>query len=274
MIPKKVFFTKGVGRHLEMLHSFEIALRDAGIEKFNIVCVSSILPPGCKIISREKGLAQLKPGQIVFAVLARNATNEPNRLLASSIGAAIPADCNAYGYLSEHHSFGETEEKAGDYAEDLAATMLASTLGLEIDTNKSYDELKEEWKIQDKMVRTSSITKSAIADKNGLWTTTIAAAVLICDDDDDGDNGDIKQVNEIKADVKEIPNNQNNSQCVQKQNFASVSKQTVQNGNTKTITPKTNASPQKNNSGNNKKNSKSTESQSKINTILNKNESK
>lgn len=184
MIPKKICFTKGVGKHPEMLHSFEMALRDAGIEKFNIVCVSSILPPGCRMVPRSQGLAELKPGQIVFCVLARNATNEPNRLIASSVGCAIPADPHTYGYLSEHHPFGETEEKAGDYAEKLAATMLASTLGLEIMANKSYDEQKKEWKIQDKIVKTTNITQSAIADKNGLWTTVVAAAIFICDEDE------------------------------------------------------------------------------------------
>lgn len=182
MIPTRVFFTKGVGKHKEMLSSFEMSLRDAGIEKFNIVSVSSILPPGCKIIPKAQGLPELKPGQIIFCVMARNSTNEPNRLIAASIGCAIPADSNMYGYLSEHHPFGETEEKAGEYAEDLSAIMLASTMGLEIDPNKSYDELKEEWKIQDKIVKTINATQSAIADKNGLWTTVVASAVFLGDE--------------------------------------------------------------------------------------------
>jgi len=105
LIPTKIFFTKGVGRHKEKLASFELSLRDAGIEKCNIVNVSSIFPPGCKIISRAEGEKLIRPGQITFAVMARNETNEPNRLLAASIGLAIPADPNAYGYLSEHHSW-------------------------------------------------------------------------------------------------------------------------------------------------------------------------
>ena len=179
LIPKKIFFTKGAGRHKDNLHSFELALKDAGIEKCNLVTVSSIFPPGCKIISRTHGLTELKPGQIVYVVISRNSTNEPNRLIAASVGCAIPADNGWYGYLSEHHSFGETEEKAGDYAEDLAFEMLSSTLGLEIDTNKSWDEHKKEWRIQDKIVKTMNMTQSALGDKNGLWTTVIAAAVFL-----------------------------------------------------------------------------------------------
>lgn len=179
MVPTKVFFTKGVGRHKERLQSFEAALRDAGIEKFNIVTVSSIFPPGAKVVNKTQGLADLKPGEVVFCVMARNETNEPNRLLVSSIGLAVPADATHYGYLSEHHSFGETDQKAGDYAEDLAASMLASTLGVEFDSNQAWDEREQIYKVSGKIVKTTNITQSAIADKNGLWTTVVAAAVLV-----------------------------------------------------------------------------------------------
>lgn len=179
-VPRQMFFTKGVGRHREKLSAFESALRDAGIERFNLVHVSSIFPPQCKRIPREEGLKHLSPGQVVFCVMARNETNEPNRLLVSSIGLALPSDKKQmYGYLSEHHSFGETEEKAGEYAEDLAATMLASTLGVEFNLNTDWDEREKIYKMSGKIVQTTNITQSAIGDKNGLWTCAIACAVLV-----------------------------------------------------------------------------------------------
>ena len=145
-VPTKIFFTKGVGRHKDYLSSFELALRNAGIEKCNLVSVSSIFPPGSKRVSREEGLKELKPGQITFAVMARNSTNEPNRLIAASIGGAIPADNSQYGYLSEYHPYGVTEKNAGDYAEDLAAQMLATTLGVEFDSEADWNEIKESFK--------------------------------------------------------------------------------------------------------------------------------
>jgi arginine decarboxylase len=160
-LPTEVFLTKGVGRHKEKLASFELALRDAGIEKCNLVYVSSILPPNCKIISKEDGLKKLKPGQITYCVMARNETNEANRLVAASIGCAVPADSNAYGYLSEHHSYGETDEKAGEYAEDLAASMLATTLGIEFDPQQSWDEREKLYKSSGKIIKTRNITQSA-----------------------------------------------------------------------------------------------------------------
>ncbi|MCM8767692.1 MAG: arginine decarboxylase, pyruvoyl-dependent [Candidatus Omnitrophica bacterium] len=179
MVPKKVFLTKGVGKDKEKLTSFEKALRDAGIAQFNLVSISSIFPPGCKLISKKEGLKLLKPGQILYTVISRNSTNEPHRLITASVGVAIPKDPNQYGYLSEHEGFGETEEKAGDYAEDLAATMLATILGLEFDPESSYDEKKEIWKMSGRIIKTTNITQSAIGDKNGLWTTVVAAAVFI-----------------------------------------------------------------------------------------------
>ncbi|NWF56404.1 MAG: arginine decarboxylase, pyruvoyl-dependent [Syntrophaceae bacterium] len=177
LVPRKLFFTKGVGTHKEELRSFELALRDAGIEKCNLVHVSSILPPRCKIISRTQGLKELTPGGITFCVLAKCSTNEPRRLIVASIGCAIPSDRNQYGYLSEHHAYGQTEREAGDYAEDLAAAMLASTLGIEFDEDKSWDERKEIYRISDKIVRSSNVTQSSIV-KTG-WATVVAAAVFL-----------------------------------------------------------------------------------------------
>ncbi len=177
LVPKKMFFTNGVGTHKDELRSFELALRDAGIEKLNLVYVSSILPPKCKIISRREGLKHVKPGQINFCVMARVGSSEPHRLIFASIGCAIPSNRDGYGYLSEHHGFGQTEQAAGDYAEDLAAAMLASTLGIEFDEDKAWDEKKEVFRMSNKIVRTRNITQSAIVKKG--YTTVIATAVLL-----------------------------------------------------------------------------------------------
>lgn len=177
--PTKVFLTKGVGVHKDKLASFELALRDAGIEKYNLVFVSSILPPNCKIISREEGLKLLLPGQIIFCVFARNQTNEPNRLISAAIGVAVPKETDQYGYLSEHHAFGQKAEIAGEYAEDLAATMLASTLGIEFDPEIAWEERENVYKASGRIFKTTHICQSAEGNKDGLWTTVIAAAILL-----------------------------------------------------------------------------------------------
>lgn len=178
-VPTKIFLTKGVGKHKEKLASFEAALRDAKIAPFNLVKVSSIFPPRCKLVSLKEGLSYLKPGQVVFCVLSENATDEPHRLIAASVGLAIPKDPDQYGYLSEHKSFGQTGKVAGEYAEDLAAYMLATTLGVDFDPEASWDEKRAIWKINGKIVRSMNITQTAIGDKNGLWTTVVAGAIYV-----------------------------------------------------------------------------------------------
>lgn len=179
LVPKKMFFTKGVGTHRAELRSFELALRDAGIEKCNIVYVSSILPPECKMISRNEGLRELIPGMMAFTVMSKSSSSEPHRLIAASVGCAVPADPHAYGYLSEHHAFGQNEKVAGDFAEDLAVEMLASTLGLEFDEDKSWDENKEIYRLSDKIIRTSNITQSTVIGPEGNYSTVVAAAVFL-----------------------------------------------------------------------------------------------
>lgn len=178
-IPTRIFLVKGVGVNKDRLASFEAALRNAGIEKYNLVYVSSIVPPGCKLIPREEGSKLLKPGQIIFCVMAKNETNEPNRLISAAIGLAVPKELESnYGYLSEHHAFGETNERSGEYAEDLAATMLATTLGIEFDPEKAWDEREQVFKTSGKILKTTHICQSAEGSKVGLWTTVISTAIL------------------------------------------------------------------------------------------------
>ncbi|MBI2452951.1 MAG: arginine decarboxylase, pyruvoyl-dependent [Parcubacteria group bacterium] len=180
MTPTKYFITKGVGIHKHKLNSFELALRDAGIQKFNLVTVSSILPPSCKKVTIQKGLEYLSPGEVVFCVMARNESNEPNRMITASVGLAIPKNSDSqYGYISEHHVFGETEDKAGEYAEDLAASMLASTLGMKFNIDDAWDTRRQAFLLSGKIVRTAHITQTARSNKDGLWTSVVAAVVFI-----------------------------------------------------------------------------------------------
>lgn len=177
-IPTRVFFTKGVGRHKYLPQSRELAFRHAGIEKFNLVQVSGILPARCKIITVGEGIRQLIPGQVAFGVISESSTDEPNRLLCAGIGVAMPVR-DQYGYISRHQGYGMTEEKIGDFVEDMSATMLATTLGIEFDPARNYDERKEIYRMSGNTVRTRSIVQTAEGYKNGLWTTVIAAAVFL-----------------------------------------------------------------------------------------------
>lgn len=177
-VPKKVFFTSGAGVHREKLTSFEMALRDARIAQHNLVRVSSIFPPGCEVLERKEGVELLRPGQVVFCILSEAASNEPSRRLAASVGVALPADREHYGYISEHHSYGESERKAGDYAEDLAASMLATTLGVPFDPEEAWDERKEQWRLSGQIVHSQNNTIVAEVPEDGSWVTVVSAAVF------------------------------------------------------------------------------------------------
>ncbi len=179
VMPTGMFFTKGVGKHKRNLQSFEEALRKAGIAQLNLVRVSSIFPPSCQILTRSQGLKRLRPGQIVHCVLAEARTDEPNRLLCAGIGLALPSDKDQFGYISEHHGFGMTLRKCDVYVEDMAATMLGTTLGIDIDIEKAWDERRELYKSSNLISRTRANVQTAEGDKNGLWTTVVAAAVFV-----------------------------------------------------------------------------------------------
>ncbi len=180
LVPSRVFLTKGVGRHKYRLKSFEEALRKAGVAQQNLVQVSSILPPKCKITSRSFGLKKLTPGQISYCVIARADTDEHGRLVASSVGVAIPKDNTKWGYLSEVHGHGMNMQQAGDLAEDLAAGMLGTTLGMEIDPDKAWSEKEQAYKSSGLFIRTTNITQTA-KGQEGYWTTTVAIAMFLFD---------------------------------------------------------------------------------------------
>ncbi|HEX2970858.1 MAG TPA: arginine decarboxylase, pyruvoyl-dependent [Tepidisphaeraceae bacterium] len=177
-VPKECFFTKGVGKHGQKLMSFELALRDAGIETLNLVRVSSIYPTTCRIIPAKEGLQRIKPGQITFVVLAEAATDEPNRLICAGVGMAIPRS-HAHGYIAEHHGFGMTEKRTEDLVEDLAATMLATTLGISFDADKAWSEREQQYQMSGEIVKTRSVVQTAEGDKSALWTSVVAAVVFI-----------------------------------------------------------------------------------------------
>jgi len=180
LTPKKVFLIRGVGRNRYRLKSFEEALRRAGVAQQNLVQVSSIVPPRCTVISEKEGLKRLLPGQICYCVMARADTDEHGRLIASGIGVAIPKDTAQWGYLSEVHGYGMNHGQASDMAEDLAAGMLGSTLGLEVDPDQAWSEKEQVYKASGLIIRTTNITQTA-RGQMGLWTTTVAIAVFLFD---------------------------------------------------------------------------------------------
>lgn len=177
--PKKVFFVKGKGYHRFKAFSFKKALKDAEIEKFNLLKVSSILPPHCIEIDKKKGLQELKTGKIVYSVLSRISSNKYNHRVSSSIGVAKPIDKEKCGYLSEYHSVGMTPKKVGKIAENLAIEMLTTSSRTSIDLEVNHNFNKGDYRWKKEIRESKNITESTFVRKEGLWLTTIAAALFI-----------------------------------------------------------------------------------------------
>lgn len=163
-VPKKIFFTNGTGSHKEPLEAFHFALKDAGIEKYNIVNVSSIIPPFCEVIDTERGLQELKTGQILFCVMARETSNQKDKIIGASISCAFLKNQNVLGYIAEHHSTECTSEKSlSEYTEKLATSLLS----LKIETLNHH---------QINVITTTQVAK---VQEDRLHTDVIAAAVFL-----------------------------------------------------------------------------------------------
>lgn len=182
LVPKKFFLTKGVGVHEKPIRAFEEALRDAGIEICNLVKISSVIPPGCRCISREEGLPLLKAGQITFAVLAQTQTNEPDQIVSCGIAMAQPEDDTVHGYLTElEEAVGITEEDARHDVEEMAIENLATKWGLKKDGDDILDPRRRNYVLKGKKVRLDSITATAKGAQGNRYTVALTAAVFLFD---------------------------------------------------------------------------------------------
>jgi arginine decarboxylase len=182
IVPKMFFLTKGVGVHQKDLRAFEEALRDAGINTCNLIKTSSVIPRGCKRVTREEGMKYIQPGQITFAVLAQSQTNEPGQQVVAGIGMAQPKDPSLYGYLTElEEIIGRTDEDVEQDVIEMAIENLATEWNPKFDGDKVYRKGKKNYKLEGKDVMVDSIVQSARGAENNQYTIALAAAVFIYD---------------------------------------------------------------------------------------------
>lgn len=72
-----------------------------------------------------------------------------------------------------------TEKRTEDLVEDLAATMLATTLGIAFDAEKAWDEREQQYMMSGEIVKTRGHVQTAEGDKTALWTSVISAVVMM-----------------------------------------------------------------------------------------------
>ena len=182
-VPEKVFFFKLKWFHEDELVSFELALRDAGVEMFNFVPVSSIYPPNCEVVDYQEWIKYLKPGQIVFCVMARYSSNKPGEKIFSSVWCAFPKDKSKWWYFTEYHGTisGLKQKIENDKKIKTAIDFFGVNLEWEIDWWKYAEQSARymlETGFEQEVESSQSIYQEAIVPEN-KWATVLSIAVFI-----------------------------------------------------------------------------------------------
>lgn len=168
IVPRRVFLTAGQGQHSDRIHAFELALREAGIEQCNLVPVSSVLPPECRIVDREEGTSALVPGAITFCVMARDESHCEGAPLSASVCIAVPKDRSRHGYIGECAGNGRAPEEVDAAARELAQGMMATSS--DIDTSRA-----------DEICAAAPTISCVTRSKDGVWNVAVAVAVFLED---------------------------------------------------------------------------------------------
>ena len=180
IIPTKFFFTKGTGIHEKDMRAFEEALRSAGVHTCNFIKTSSVIPPGCKLISKEEGVKLLQPGQITFAVIAQSMTNEPGQIVTAGIGMAQPKDKTKHGFLTEAEEIiGRTPEDVEQDVIEMAIENLITQSNPKFDGEKVFRKGKKNYEVEGEDILVDSIVESAKGAEKNQFTVVIAIAVFI-----------------------------------------------------------------------------------------------
>lgn len=87
-VPKHYAFVKGAAEGTSQLNAFDNALLEAGIANFNLIKVSSILPPACK----QSFFFDLPKGMLLPIVYSSYGSNKKNEIVSATVGVGIPKD--------------------------------------------------------------------------------------------------------------------------------------------------------------------------------------
>ncbi len=104
--PKAISLVAGAGEGRTELNAFDRALMDAGVANLNFVKVSSIMPPGARVVP----LPRIFPGMIVPAVYVQIVGHVPGERIAAAL--AVGTHRTDHGVIMEysHSGTGENAE--------------------------------------------------------------------------------------------------------------------------------------------------------------------
>jgi arginine decarboxylase len=185
-MPTRVFFTSGTAVHTTQRGAMQRAMNDAGVGECNLVKTSSVIPPGCEIITRERGLRLLRAGNIVHAVIAQGQTSEPHQRVTPALCWAQPEDSELPGYIAEVEedlTMGKNPKTATDEAGEALLTIMAEKAAARVDARKLWAERGRDRHVRVGRVelRVGSMAVSAIGpeSQNGTQQYAVAAVLAV-----------------------------------------------------------------------------------------------
>ena len=102
-MPTRYFLASGTSEGYTSLNAFDGALLQAGIGNTNIVKMSSIVPPHCKLVAP----IALPPGALVPAAYAAITSDVPGEIISAGVAVALPEDEDQNGLIMEYSAKGE-----------------------------------------------------------------------------------------------------------------------------------------------------------------------
>lgn len=138
-LPNRYYLTCGKGDGPTELNAFDRALVAADIGSFNLVKVTSILPPAAK----PGSLGELKSGEIVYTAIASLTSRSSGDLISAAVAVGIPEDIEKAGVLMEGYLRGSSEE-----AEKHVCRMAEQAMEDRGVKNYRIDSVAVEWRIQ------------------------------------------------------------------------------------------------------------------------------
>jgi len=110
-----IYVCAGVGRGTTLLTAFDQALRNAGVGDYNLLKVSSIVPPGARLVNN---IGVPKGSLLPIAYGAISSTDE-GEVISAAVSVAIPLDGNQVGVIMEFSGY-TSEEKAREIVKRMA----------------------------------------------------------------------------------------------------------------------------------------------------------
>lgn len=115
--------SKSVGTGPTKLAAFDSALNSAGVANYNLIRLSSVIPPRTDIVQADKPLDNLPGawGDRLYVVMAEIRVDKPNEQAWAGIGWVQDADTRQ-GLFVEHEGYSEGEVRS-DIEQSLTALM-------------------------------------------------------------------------------------------------------------------------------------------------------